>query len=142
MLFQIILRFPPTFTRQFLIDTNTHQIFSETSRSFEEILDQAGHGQKVNKYVLGERGHEEILAAGDILRTRGVWSKNGDVEVLPEDGIERPTEESWEKGLDAGGRNVYPDPEEQPEVESIKGLDGAKVVDDGFVEGVGRKEDL
>lgn len=29
----------------------------------------------------------------------------------------RPTDEHWENGLETGGRNVYPDPEEDEEDE-------------------------
>lgn len=39
----------------------------------------------------------------------------------------KPTEEDWRKGLDAGGRNVYPDPEEEEELEA-EGVE-SKVVD-------------
>lgn len=30
----------------------------------------------------------------------------------------KPIEDDWRKGLDAGGRNVYPDPEEEEELEA------------------------
>lgn len=53
----------------------------------------------------------------------------------------KPTEESWQKGLDADGRNVYPYPDEEPEIEGME-VGGNKVVGGGITEGVGRKEDI
>lgn len=98
------------------------QVFSETSRSFEEILEQSGSGETIRRYTAAQRSYQEQLGAADTLRSRGIWSEGGNhVEVLPQDGGAdvRPTEEHWQSGLDAGGRNVYPDPEaEEPEDES------------------------
>lgn len=104
-----------------LTTKNKKQVFSETSRSFEEILEQSGSGETIRRYTAAQRSYQEQLGAADTLRSRGIWSEGGNhVEVLPQDGgvDAKPTEEHWELGLDADGRNVYPEPEEEPEDES------------------------
>lgn len=85
---------------------------------------------------------KELVEAEEVLRSRGIWSKDGThVEVLPEGAEEgaMPVDEGWEKGLDAIGRNVYPDPdEEQPEGGSTAKVDGETA--DGAIQGAGRKD--